>query len=190
MSMTIEEMERRAIDDGLYMDAMKETTVQDTPNGIIVHTPPPVVFFPRCGLSHGLASVLRQSEENDGGIFWALVAIASWVTCGGTDRSPNDGFDDDGFDHNTYARLLDTWPDLRSFMQFFQLRRYGPDGAELLVHGGSSAKEDDSRNTYAIQRWHHAEFPWNANGRPFRVYAVRQPGDSRPPWVLILPREY
>jgi hypothetical protein len=188
--MTIEEMERRAIDDGLYMEAMNETTVQETHNGVIVQALPPVRFFPGCGLSHGLASVLRQSENNDTGIFWALVAIASWVTCGGRDRSPHDGFDDDGFDHNTYARLLDAWPDLRSTMQTFELRRHEKRGAELLVNGGSSSTADDSLSAYAIQRWRSAEFPWNDDDKPFRVWAMRETVSGRPVWVLMLPREY
>jgi len=188
--MTIDQMERRALDDGLHMEAMDQITVKHTQRGVIVQGPEPIRFLPGCGLSHGLASVMRQSEQAGAGIFWVLVAIASWVTCGGSDRSPNDGFDDDGFDHNTYADLLAKWPSMTSHMQAFEVRRHEKRGAELAVNGGASLTEDDSLTAYPIQRWLYTDFPWNAEGKPFRVWAMREVVDGRPAWVLMLPSEY
>jgi hypothetical protein len=188
--MTIDQMERRALDDGLHMEAMDQITVEETKGGVIVRGPGPIRLLPGCGLSHGLASVMRQAEQAHTGIFWALVAIASWVTCGGSDRSPSDGFDDDGFDHNTYASLLAKWPSMTSHMQTFEVRRHGKRGAELAVNGGASMTEDDSLTTYPIQRWLYADFPWSADNKPFRVWAMREVVDGRPAWVLMLPSEY
>jgi len=189
--MGIAQMERRALRDVLYMDAMDSaTTVETSGNVVVVRGPGPMRFIPGCGLSHGLASVMRQSEDAGGGIFWALVAIASWVTVGRNDRSVTDGFDDDGFDHNTYTRLLDKWPSMTSCMQTFELRRHGDRGAQLCVHGGSSTTEHDSLTAYPIQRWRYAHFPWNEDGSPFRVWAMREVVNRRGAWVLMLPAEY
>ncbi len=142
-------------------------------------------FIPGTVLSPGLAAMVKQGD----GVFWMLTAIASWVTCGAADGGDGQ-FDDEGMNPGAYRRLVERWPDLREFMQQFDLRRHGQRGAYLCVRGGADLTEDDSLTLHPIQRWSYAQIPWS-DDEPFRVWASRQAlSDDRAVWVLMLPREY
>jgi hypothetical protein len=186
--LTIDDMVRRAVDDRLYMEAMDqgERSYMEG-NRLVIEVPPPVGFLPGTGLSHGLASVLKQTQEADRGIFWLLVAIASWVSFGG-ERSEQDGFDDDLMNQNTYADLLEKYYDMRDRAQFFELSWWGEHGAQLFVRGGLTATEDDSQKRFPIQRWHFTDFPWGRG--PFGVWVFREQIGDRKVWTLMLPAEY
>jgi hypothetical protein len=142
-------------------------------------------FIPGTVLSPGLAVMVKQGD----GVFWILTAIASWVTCAAADGGDGQ-FDDDGMNPGAYRSLMQRWPDLRGFMQMFDLRRYGRGGAELCVRGGADLTADESNTLYPIQRWSYAQIPWS-DDELFRVWASRQQlADGRAVWVLMLPREH
>lgn len=168
VAVTMAEMTDRAMDDG---DAAGELTYTR--------------FLPGTALTPALVAMLKQGN----GFFWMLTAIASWVTCG-VDGATSDEFDEHGMNPGAYRRLVERWPNLREWMQQFELRRHGRGGAELCVRGGADATQDDSLTLHPIQRWSYAEIPWT-DDEPFRVWAGRQHlPNGRTVWVLMLPREY
>ncbi len=163
------------------LDAVIDRAMDDAAVREFSYTP----FLPGTVLTPALAVMVKQCD----GIFWMLTAIASWVTCGTADGGDGQ-FDDDGMNPGEYRRLVERWPDLREFMQQFDLRRYGQRGAELCVRGGADLTTDESNTLYPIQRWGYAQIPWS-DDEPFRVWATRQAlSNGRTVWVLILPREY
>jgi hypothetical protein len=198
--LTIDDMVRRAVDDRLYMEAMDqgersyrlhadkmhESEDCQLINTVVIECPPPVRFLPGTGLSHGLASVSKQAQEADCGIDWLLVAIASWVAVGG-ERSEQDGFDENLMDENTYADLIKTYSSMREWAQFFELRPWGTDGAELCVKGGVTETQADTE-LFPIQRWHFTDFPWGRG--TFGVWVFREAVGEKLIWTLMLPAEY
>jgi hypothetical protein len=185
--LTIDDMIARAVDDRLYMEAMDQGE-RSYMRGetLVIECPPPVRFLPGTALSHGLASVEKQSSQEGSGIFWLLTAIATWVAVGGDDMT-EDGYHradifvgDDGFDEAAYAEVC-----LRSesmeHAQFFTLQKRGADGAELCVSDGNCPMRP-------IQRWDYSNFPWGCG--PFNVWAFRERVGRSRVWTLMLPAEY
>jgi hypothetical protein len=190
--LTIGDMIRRTIDDRLHMDAFDGgTKTYKRGNTHVVEFPPPVCIMPGVAMSHGLASVLKQSEQAGCSIWWLLNAIAAWVSAGGK-RVAKDGFNSDGVDEKTYADLLGEWPSMLEHQEFQLEPDYDNGGAELSVAGGHSATADETLNPYPIQRFPFTDFPFGGRGKRdwFQVNAVRTIVGRRKVWVLMLPQEY
>lgn len=190
--LTIGDMVRRTIDDRLHMDVFDDgTKTYKRGDTHVVEFPPPVCIMPGVAMSHGLASVLKQSEEAGCSIWWLVNAIAAWVSVGGK-RVAEDGFNSDGMDENTYADLLREWPSMLEHQEFQLSLKDDSGQAELSVAGGHSKTADETLNPYPIQQFSFTDFPFGQRGECtwFAVNAVRMIVGRRKVWVLMLPEEY